>query len=382
MKILHLISDKKWTGPVEPAYEMVKGLRSAGVDAQLARSAAAVGRDPDPLKDRAEAAGVPLLEDFALRKHFHLRDNLRDILRLTQFIRERDFDIVHTHRHQDHLIGGIAARRAQRPLVRSSHDGLPLKNNWRNRYLMRNCTTLYLPVSERAARADQQHFHLDPTRCAVCPPSIDTDLFDPNRQFKDMRAELGIPRDKTLIGIVARMQRHRHFEDLLDSWVRVLRHRDDVHFVIVGRGTNQDEVAKQPAEEKGLSEHLTFAGYHTETYLDMLAALDIKMFLVPGSDGSCRALRQALALGIPAVTTERGMLPEIVQDGQTGFVTDGSPEGLAEAQLALLNDPELRGTMADNARRLSVEKHALQEQTETLMRHYAALLRESPYNTA
>jgi glycosyltransferase involved in cell wall biosynthesis len=381
MKVLHLISDKKWTGPVEPAYEMVKGLRSEGVDAQLARSAAAVGRDPDPLKDRAEAASVPLIEEFALRKHFHLRDNLRDIMRLTKFIRGNGFDIVHTHRHQDHLIGGIAAKRAQRPLVRSSHDGLPLKNNWRNRYLMRNCTTLYLPVSERAAEADQRQFQINPMDCVVCPPAIDTEVFDPYRNFNDMRAQLGIPKDKTLIGIVARMQRHRHFEDLLDSWVRVLQKRNDVHFVIVGRGTNQDEVAKQPAQQKGLSDNLTFAGYHSETYLDMLASLDIKMFLVPGSDGSCRALRQALALGIPAVTTERGMLPEIVQDGQNGLVTDGSPEALAEAQLTLLAEPELRGMMGENARKISVEKHALKEQTKALIAHYETILQESPDNS-
>jgi glycosyltransferase involved in cell wall biosynthesis len=303
-------------------------------------------------------------------------------MRLTKFIREHDFDIVHTHRHQDHLIGGIAARRAQRPLVRSSHDGFPLKNNWRNRYLMRHCTSLYLPVSEGAAEVDRQQFQIDPTHCVVCTPAIDTELFDPTRTFKDMRAQLDIPKDKALIGIVARMQRHRHFEDLLDSWVRVLQHRDDVHFVIVGRGTNQDEVAKVPAEEKGLSEHLTFAGYHTETYLDMLATLDIKMFLVPGSDGSCRALRQALALGIPAVTTERGMLPELVQDGRNGFVTDGSPDALAEAQLTLLSDPDLRRSMADNARTISVEKHALREQTEALIARYAALLPKSRHNSS
>ena len=374
MKVLHLISDQKWTGPVEPAFEMVKGLRRAGVDVHLARSAAAAGKEPDPLGDRAKEADVPLIEAFALHKHFHLVGNALDYRRIVGSLRGNDFDLVHTHRHQDHLVGGLAAKRAGIPLVRSSHDGQPLDNNWRNRYLMRQCTALYLPVSHRAAAADKACFQLDDARVSVMPPAIDTKVFEPGRDFRNMRQELGIPKEKILIGIVARMQRHRHFEDLLDSWVRVLEQRRDVHFVIVGRGTHQEEVAKEPAKQKGLTDHLTFAGYHRETYVDMLAAFDLKMFLVPGSDGSCRALRQALALGVPAVTSDRGMLSEIVDDGVNGLVTDGSPDALAEAQLTLCDDVALRGKMSAAARELCVEKHSLPKLSRTLIGHYEALL--------
>ena len=53
----------------------------------------------------------------------------------------------------------------------------------------------------------------------------------------------------------------------------------------------------------------------------MLRASDVFTFLVPGSDGTCRALLEAAACGIPAVT-RRGALPEIVLHGETGLVVE------------------------------------------------------------
>jgi len=374
MKILHLFSDWKWTGPAEPALEMVKGLRQQGVDAHFAVSPLPFEAE-DTVRKKALAAGVPLTEDFALRKHFHLWHNFSDIRKLMVYVKEHNFDLIHCHRQQDHLIGAKVAEKCGVPLVRSSHDGRGLKNDWRNRYLMKKATTLYLPVSEMAANEDQQTFSMDPTKIQVLPPAIDTEHFDPSTNFKDMRSEKNIPQDKIVIGIVARMQRHRHFEDLLDSWVRVKEARDDVHFVIVGRGTNMDEVAVQPAKDRGLNDVLTFAGYHRETYTDMLNAFDIKMFLVPGSDGSCRALRQALSLGIPAISSSRGMLAEIVLEGENGFVTDGSPETLAAAQIKLCESVSLRKQMSATARRLSVEKYSLIAQSKKLIMCYEKLIK-------
>lgn len=373
MKVLHLFSDWKWTGPAEPALEMVKGLRQQGVDAHFAVMPMPFEAE-DTVRKKTLAAEVPLIEDFALRKHFHLFKNLSDRSKLIEYVKKNNFELIHCHRHQDHLIGGMAANAAGIPVVRSSHDGRGLKNDWRNRYLMKSCTSLYLPVSKMAAEADKKSFGLADSKVQVFPPAIDTESFDPNKNYKNMRAEKNIPEDKIVIGIVARMQRHRHFEDLLDSWVIVKEARDDVHFVIVGRGTNMDEVAVQPSKDKGLTDVLTFAGYHRETYTDMVNSLDIKMFLVPGSDGSCRAIRQALSLGIPAISSDRGMLSEIVHEGENGFVTDGSPKALAAAQIKLCEDADLRKKMSETARRLSVDKYSLIAQSKNLMAVYEGLL--------
>ena len=85
-----------------------------------------------------------------------------------------------------------------------------------------------------------------------------------------------------------------------------------------------------------------FAGYRSADYPDVLRASDVFTLLVPGSDGSCRALLEAAACGIPAVTTGLGTLPEIVSHGETGFVVEAEPDRLAAAWRSLLENAALR----------------------------------------
>jgi glycosyltransferase involved in cell wall biosynthesis len=93
-----------------------------------------------------------------------------------------------------------------------------------------------------------------------------------------------------------------------------------------------------------------FAGYRGDDYVDVLRTIDVLTFLVPGSDGSCRALLEAHACGIPAVTSRRGALPEIVAAGETGLLVDEDPEDLCAAWQELLTDSERRARMGRAAR--------------------------------
>ena len=105
---------------------------------------------------------------------------------------------------------------------------------------------------------------------------------------------------------------------------------------MIGRGTHLEETARRPAARLGLSERVIFAGYRSADYPDVLRASDVFTMLVPGSDGSCRALLEAAACGLPAVTTGLGSLPEIVVHGETGLVVAADPAPLAAAWRSLL----------------------------------------------
>ena len=125
-----------------------------------------------------------------------------------------------------------------------------------------------------------------------------------------------------MIGISARVQRHRRFDLLLAAMARLARALPAARLLVVGRGTHLEETARRPAQRLGIADRVVFAGYRSADYPDVLRASDVFTLLVPGSDGSCRALLEAAACGIPAVTTSLGTLPEIVSDGETGFVVE------------------------------------------------------------
>jgi glycosyltransferase involved in cell wall biosynthesis len=125
----------------------------------------------------------------------------------------------------------------------------------------------------------------------------------------------------------------------------------------------------------GLSDTVQFAGYvRGDDYVALVASFDVKVFLVPGSDGTCRAVREALALGVPVVASRRGMLPELVRDGRTGVLVGEEAGDLAAALEGLAGDRGRLGQMAREARQDARERFDLARHGAELRRIYSELV--------
>jgi glycosyltransferase involved in cell wall biosynthesis len=168
---------------------------------------------------------------------------------------------------------------------------------------------------------------------------------------------------------------HRRYEDFFEAIRRMVDAGRDAHAIVVGRGTNQERVGWQPVQKLGLTGRVHFPGYiGGENYVGMVKAFSAKVFLVPGSDGTCRAVREAMAMGRPAVVANRGMLPEIVDDGVTGMVFDGSADGLFNALMHLSGDRSRAVEMGRAARRKAVGTFSLEVQAGMVSRIYEDVL--------
>jgi glycosyltransferase involved in cell wall biosynthesis len=181
--------------------------------------------------------------------------------------------------------------------------------------------------------------------------AVDTQRFAPRPASAKLRASLGLAPEHRVVGIVARIQKHRRFDLLLQAAAQLLREDPRARLLVIGRGTHRRTLAEEPARRMGLADRVIFAGYRSEDYAEVLRSIDVFTFLVPGSDGTCRALLEAASCGIPAVTSRRGALPEIVIDGVTGILCEEHPEALAQAWRALCNDAGRRRILGENARR-------------------------------
>jgi glycosyltransferase involved in cell wall biosynthesis len=193
------------------------------------------------------------------------------------------------------------------------------------------------------------------------------------------RRALGFGPEDFVAGIVARVQPQRRFDLLLDAAERAARACPRFRLVVIGRGSKLEATAREPARARGLLDRVVFfPGYFEGAdYVDVLRALDVKLFLVPGTDGTARAVREALACGLPVVCTRRGILPELVRDGVTGRVLDETPEAFAEALVALADEPAARRRMGEAARKDAEARFSLARQVETVAASYRALLAEA-----
>jgi len=82
-----------------------------------------------------------------------------------------------------------------------------------------------------------------------------------------------------------------------------------------------------------------------------------------------------MAMGKPAIVADRGILPELVENGVSGCVVKDSPEALAEATLNLLRHPELRKAMGGAAHEKAHQEFRLDRQVEAIEKFYQEMLR-------
>ena len=375
MRVLHLFSNYKWTGPAEPAHALALGLARRGVDVVF-RSAGYTKRDTrNPVAERGAALGLAPRTDLGLSKHRNFLRDRRDVRRLGALLDGERFDLVHCHLANDTRIARRALRGRALPFVRTLYETEPARiarSDWDGIRAARRVFVFASGVEQALVQAG-----VEPGRIVRLEASVDLERFRPGDGAARRRV-LGFEPDDFVAGIVARVQPQRRFDLLLDAAERVAAGCPRFRLVVIGRGSKLEAVARSPARARGLLDRVVFfpGFFEGADYVEMLRALDVKLFLVPGSDGSARAVREALACGLPVLCTRRGILPELVRDGVTGRVLDETPAAFAEALLALAAEPAARRRMAEAARKDAEARFELARQAETVAGVYGAVLAE------
>jgi glycosyltransferase involved in cell wall biosynthesis len=376
LHVLHLFSNYKWTGPAEPAHALAAGLAQRGVGVVFRSSGYTKGNARNHVAEQGAARGLVPVTDLDLSKHRKPWRDWRDARRLRAVLAHERFDLVHCHLANDTRIALAALRGGALPLVRSLYETEPERIPRFDLAALPRARRVFVFSHgvERALAARG----IPSERIVALEATVDLDRFRPGDGTAKRRA-LGFGPDDFVAGIVARVQPQRRFDLLLDAAERVANECPRFRLVVIGRGSKLEATAREPARKRGLLDRVVFfPGYFEGAeYVDVLRALDVKLFLVPGTDGTARAVREALACGLPVLTTRRGALPELVRDGVTGRVLDEAPEAFAEGLVALSREPEARRRMGEAARKDAEARFSLARQVETVAASYRALLAEA-----
>ena len=219
-------------------------------------------------------------------------------------------------------------------------------------------------------------FGIDPARCVTVEGAVDLKRFNPkSKNLANLRPEYGLAPEDFVVGIVARMQKHRRFEIFFEALTKASAEIPNLKILLVGRGTWMEEVAVKPAARRELVGKAIFTGYRRGTeYVATLACMNVKVYLTPGSDGSCRAAREAMAMGVPIIAAKRGHLVDLVEDGVTGILVDDDPDQLAAALVRLAVDRDLCAQMSDAAYKKAQRRFGLPLQGKTVEAFYTQIL--------
>ncbi len=193
---------------------------------------------------------------------------------------------------------------------------------------------------------------MPPDRVEVLPPGVDTARFKPGIDGSAVRADAGIAPDARLVALIARFQDVKG-HDVFQAMARqVANALPDARFIVAGEnvhGQSADDAYKQRIlaahqADPLLRERLTYLGFRPDAERVMAAADVIVCSSQFESYGMVNV--EAMASGVPVVSTRRGGPSETVVDGETGFLVDaGDADALADRVVTLLRDPDLRQRM-------------------------------------
>jgi glycosyltransferase involved in cell wall biosynthesis len=376
LRVLHLFSNYKWTGPAEPAHALAAGLRDRGVEIVFRSSGYTKGNPRNHVAERGREHGLAPVTDLDLSKHRKPWRDWRDARRLRALLGRERFDLLHCHLAGDTRIALAARRGPVPPIVRTVYETEVERIPARDRKASLSARRLF--VFSRPVAEAFEAWGVPRARLVPLEATVDLGRFRPG-DGTARRRELGLAERDFVAGIVARVQPQRRFDLLLDAAEQVARENPRFRLLVIGRGSKLEAVAREPARRRGLLDRVVFfPGYFEgEAYVETLRALDVKIFLVPGTDGTARAVREALASGLPVLATGRGALPELVRDGVTGRVLEERPEAFAEALVQLAAQPALRRQMGEAARKDAEARFSLERQVETVAASYRAVLEEA-----
>lgn len=309
---------------------------------------------------RIEALGVRVVG-------LHMRRGLPDISvlwRLVYLLRSEKFDLLSTWMYHADFLGGVAAWMANIPVlwnIRNS-DLDASKTKWTTRALVNLCGKLSRVVPERiiscSAAARDIHVELGYQRkkFQIIPNGFDLQGFKPDPEArKSVRAELGVPADAHLVGVVARFDPQKNHVGFLDAAQHIAKARPNVHFVLVGTEvTWENETLRQKIEDSGLRARLHLLGSRTDI-ARMMASFDVLVSSSSYGEAFPNVLGEAMACGVPCVATNAGDSAYIV--GDTGrIVSVGDMHALAGSVVDVLSMSSTERTAVGNRARARVEE--------------------------
>lgn len=373
MKVLHLFSDWKWTGPAEPVLSLCEALTKKGVDVTVAyRNTPVVDFPERTVEKEVKTRGLPYFDGFRLNRYFSAKDWLFDMKAISSYVSREGVDIVHANLSHDHYTALFALSFSRRKplLVRTDHkrDGTPYNVFMKWAFEKTDGLVTY---SKKILAHDAKAFAFPEARTCVIPPGI-----TPYQgAVKNLKEEFGIGPDEKVVGVIGRLKPDRGFDVILKAFQQVRDRVGKAKLIIVGRSSQVEESVKEPLAALGLENDVILAGYRVADYFSVISTFDLFVMMRAGSDGSARALREVMAMGKPAVVSDKGMLPELVHDGVSGFVARYEPDDLAHKMIRLLEDDEKRKVFGRNAGKIALDEWNYTVQAGKLAEFYRRLMK-------
>lgn len=289
---------------------------------------------------------------------------------LVEFVRDNGVDVVCTHDYRSHILGHILKSRTNVSHVCFAR-GFTQENakvrafQLLDRILMRFADRI---VAVSAAQAKYLRGWGVPARkLSVVYNSINPAAFAESSPV-DLKRRFDLPDEAVVTVAAGRFSREKGQRFLVRAIDRAVSQDERLHFILFGDGPDLPQVA-QWVNERGLSDHIRCPGYETNL-IGCLKGADI-LVNPSRSEGLPNIVLEAMAVGVPVVATKVGGVPELIEDGVSGWLVEYGNEAMMSGAVAKLSqDAGLRDKFAQAAAGVIKNRFSFEKQAEELKKVY------------
>lgn len=299
------------------------------------------------------------------------------LLRLKNHFKTGRFDIVHGFKSGPTLyvapagrwagaavvLGGIRCEYDDKGLIRLGHRvAKRMLDGW--------------VVNSRATTDSLvRKLGVDGDKVFVVHNGIEPQSFQALLSSEEAKQRLAIPSDCGVVSIFALIRPQKNHQLFIEMASRVVKRLPATRFLVIGDGEKRGEFERQ-AEALSIAKNVLFLGNRADIP-ELLAATDVSV-LTSHYEGLANALLEAMAVGIPVVTTGYAGADELVTDGHEGYITPmGDAETMARRIVELLEDSALRRRLGKNGRRTVATRFEMPTMANNLYAVYERCFAES-----
>jgi glycosyltransferase involved in cell wall biosynthesis len=366
IKVVHIVPMLSPGGAERVAVHIVRGLDRQRYEASVISFTGRLNCDLDRL---LEEAGIEV-RYLGKRPGF----DYRMYYRLPSALNELKPDIVHTHLHVFRYALPFLLLRKKAALLHTVHNlaerEIEPRLRWLQRYALKRGV---VPVAVAEEVADSLGRLYGIQRCRVIPNGIPTDRYArPQIPRKEWRAREGFEENDVLFVCVARFAPQKNHALLVRAFAQGPASNSHAHLVLVGEGALQYQLETQ-AKSLGVARQVHFLGLRTDIP-DVLGATDV-FVLSSDYEGNPLSVMEAMAAGLPIVSTAAGGVPDLFENVREGYlVQPGDSQGLSNSMGALLRNREARQSLGMAAARRARKNYDVSTMVQAYEQVYESLV--------
>ena len=367
LNILHTISVRWWNACAYYAIIIVKGLQNLNHTVQIYSD-----KDSPPFNHSMDNGLDTKAFNFASLQPFNF---FKNYFAIKARIKNENIQIVNCHRPEDHLVMGIICRKLGIPLVRTVGDIRPPAENFFNKWLHLKATDYFIFTSESNRTRFVSVWPEIMEKSEIILGGLNLEFFKPRNKSEKLLNQLKINSTDRIVGYVGRLSKTKDLPTFIRTAALVKDVLPQTKFLISGKefSVSRDEIKKM-ADALNLTDSLLFLDRHDPVH-EVISIIDVGIISSNDSEAISRIGMEYLSLGKPVVATDTNVLPEIIENGVNGFITNTEdPHSMAEAVIKLLTDEDLYKTISKNNIETSRNKFDYMKESQKTFEIYAQLI--------